>query len=122
MATEQTPKKGRGRPAKVTVNEQDISAMKSRISHLANSLTEANIHKRQWETKCDELWAKNDEARSLISKLEQVIEDLDEKVKSQEGEIDNQERAYRRLSNIVKSLTESLYYSSEALNNIAGGF
>jgi hypothetical protein len=122
MTTEQTPKKGRGRPAKVKVNEQDISAMKSRISHLANSLAESNKHKRQWETKCDELWAKNDEARSLISKLEQVIKDLDEKVKSQEGEIDNQERAYRRLSNIVKSLTESLYYSSEALNNIAGGF
>jgi len=120
MATEQTPKKVRVRPAKV--KDEDIAAYKSRISSLASKLEESNRHKRSWESKCNELWAKNDEARVLIAKLELVIEDLDEKVKRHDDEIRDKEITYKRLVNISKSLTESLYYSSEALNNIAGGF
>jgi len=48
--------------------------------------------------------------------------ELEKEISKLKDKIDNQERAYRRLSNIVKSLSESLYAASEALNNIAGGF
>ena len=119
MTTEQTPKKVKNRPTKV--NEQDINAMKARISQLASKLEESNRHKRSWESKCNELWAKNDEARVLIAKLELVIKDLDEKVKRQNDEIEDKEIAYKRLVDISQSLSNSLYSAADALNTISGG-
>jgi chromosome segregation ATPase len=88
--------------------------------------------KREITKKNKEILAlkKNDKDRFLewktqkdkACKAEEKAMELEKEISKLKDKIDNQERAYRRLSNIVKSLTESLYYSSEALNNIAGGF
>ena len=120
MATEQTPKKVRVRPAKV--KDADINAMKARISQLASKLEESNRHKRSWESKCNELWAENDSSRVLIAKLEELVEKLNEKVERHDNEIKDKEITYKRLVAISQSLCNSLYSASDALKNISGGF
>lgn len=120
MTTEQTPKKGRGRPTKV--NEQDINAMKARISQLASKLEESNRHKRAWESKCNELYAENDSSRVIIAKLEELVEKLNEKIERHDNEIKNAEITYKRLVAISQSLCNSLHSASDALKIISGGF
>ena len=106
MATEQTPKKGRGRLAKTT--DGDIAAYKARIATLARKLEESNTHKRSWENKCNELWEKNDFNEKKINELLETIK--------------SEKRAYERLVRITQSLCKSLYSASDALNTIQGGF
>jgi len=120
MATEQTPKKVRVRPAKV--KDEDIAAYKSRISSLASKLEESNRHKRKWISKCNELWAEKDSSRVLIAKLEELVEKLNEKVERHDNEIKDKEITYKRLVAISQSLCNSLYSASDALKNISGGF
>jgi len=87
--------------------------------------------KREITKKNKEILAlkKNDKDRFLewrtqkdkACKAEEKAMELEKEISKLKDKIDNQERAYRRLSNIVKSLSESLYAASEALNNITGG-
>jgi chromosome segregation ATPase len=87
--------------------------------------------KREITKKNKEILAlkKNDKDRFLewrtqkdkACKAEEKSMELEKEISKLKDKIDNQERAYRRLSNIVKSLSESLYAASEALNNITGG-
>ena len=87
--------------------------------------------KREITRKNKEILAlkKNDKDRFLewrtqkdkACKAEEKAMELEKEISKLKDKIDNQERAYRRLSNIVKSLSESLYAASEALNNITGG-
>jgi len=87
--------------------------------------------KREITKKDKEILAlkKNDKDRFLewrtqkdkACKAEEKAMELEKEISKLKDKIDNQERAYRRLSNIVKSLSESLYAASEALNNITGG-
>ena len=57
-------------------------------------------------------WKQKAEAK--IKLLEKEIAGLDEEIK-------RNKRAYQRLSEIVRSLSKSLYSASEAINNISGG-
>lgn len=119
MATEQTPKKGRGRPAKT--KDADIAAYKARIASLSDDLQECKKHKRSWEAKCDELWKKQDVSDALIEKLQKEVAHLNEKVEKLDDELEDKDIDYRRLVNITQSLAKALDSASDALSTIAGG-
>ena len=119
MANAQTPKKGRGRPAKV--KDEDVASYKARIESLVRELKESNRVSRIWEAKCDELWKKKDASDLLIEKLQKEVEHLNKKVKSLDDELEDKDIDYRRLVDITQSLSKALYSASDALSTISGG-
>ena len=120
MATEQTPKKGKGRTA--TLKDQDIAAYKARIESLAYELKESNKHKSSWESKCNELWKKIDKYERELDESTKKIDHLECRVKELIEELESKDRAYKRLVGIAQSLSKSLNSAAYALNTISGGF
>ena len=108
MATENLSKINGQLKREITRKNKEILALNKRILSL----------KKNDEDRFSEWRTQKDKA----CKAEEKAMELEKEISKLKDKIDNQEIAYRRLSNIVKSLSESLYAASEALNNIAGGF
>lgn len=117
MNTQTEPKRGRGRPAKVKVNEQDIKAYKARIGSLTRSLTESNREKYYWEGKYDVLTEKIDEQQTSIKELQEKILRADKALQQSIDSMNMLEAEVDKQDVVIKLLSEALFLTNGGKKN-----